>query len=1103
MAFAADMAPKAKKPRTPAQPKAQSGNTPRSAQSAKSTIKGKGRSNAQSVGSSLIAETAAQPKSTIKGKGRSNAQSVESSSIAGKAAQPVDETDSFNPILEEEAFWILWEKAKEDCTGRGNAPPTSKTPRELATDVSAEESRQVEAVTWRMQASLDQVLGQVGGSIDDFLKSVQEEADDHLDHTNPHTRQNHMNAKVSWTSILSVVKPRIPCEEHWARTTVDEFACNYLVIRFRLMPGKASKHVKAITVASWAGHIIFCIAYFTYDPKTNLKCGRQLLTGVDGKPGLYFRLIQTVKDLVDRHQLDRYPTNRYRVLGKCEFQMAIEYAMIICVMYMQFVSGVRPSAVAALHNKMIKLGRFMTLGDIKFYRVVHCKYDAHITYKHFKGSITTVLGTQAKHVYKGLSKVHNLPFDPWWLLDYYIARDALEFLNIDDLVKSTKHEILVTKPDEPFCVKVTPGGYDFVRPIQPATADNMSHQVSALLNQVGIQCSSYGFRRGAATELEITAGPRIAGLTLNHSEAATVASHHYSFGTATIDLLGIRLDKVKEPLQPGVQERMALNARIGAAVTLIAGDLADQSLDSEGKDDNDNENEEQVIKPRKSGAMAHQVNLVEKRTEQVQQTLAESNAMKDFKKVVDEEWPNFLAPFVPGSKDYKKLSNFSRGKQNITNITKNYGYEGALEKASPKVAEASKRARELLLGAYKGMADLKKSLTKSTGRRIQNENENDPNPTTKNTNQAIEHFERPSYLLEDAMDFSASKNTVSTQGLEVSDPGPLTSAGPSTNAGPSTGAGTKLMTEPASEDALKEVLAELGAQEDEDEDTIREGTEAVLTFPGLSRCGVAQDEEQVLRNYIGMDEARRKPQNTSAGGMSESPANDPLNDQQDDIPSELTTTDDQNEKQVVENLTTEQAREALMRFALAPILADREFHKHVEEDGGEIFCWKCDPFPKYQENRRKFQSRRTLNRHLPNHTEWHDLELRMHPKAGKPHGCPAVNCQKSFASVAETKVHCLSDECPEQSGFQAMKEADDIQVSLRAKREADSRRIPRFRDREAMLQQSAKALASMDEESVIQHARHYEIPEQEIQSDVVSQFVELANTIGNDWSEGN
>ncbi|EUC58825.1 hypothetical protein RSOL_280500, partial [Rhizoctonia solani AG-3 Rhs1AP] len=955
---------------------------------------------------------------------------------------------------------------------RGNAPPTSKTPRQLAIDASAEESRQVEAVTRRMQASLDTVLGHVGGTVDDFLKSVQAEADDHLDHSNPHTRRNHMNAKVAWTSILSVLKPEIPREAHWARVTVDEFGCNYLVVRFRLTPGKDGKNVKAITVASWASHIIFCIAYFAYDPDTDLKCGRQLLTGVEGKPGLYIRLIQTVKDLVNRHQLDRYPTNRYRMLGKRELQVAIEYAIVISVMYIQCISGVRPSTLAASHEEMIKLLRFMTLGDIKFYRVARCQYDAHITFKYFKGSITTVLGTQAKHVYKGLSQVHNLPFDPWWLLAYYMARDALEFSNVDDLNNSTKHEILVTKPDEPFCVKVAPGGYDFVRPIQPATADNVSHQVGDTLNRAGIRCSSYGFRKGAATELEIVAGSRIAGLVLNHTESITVASRHYSFGTATVDLLGLRLGEVTDPLRPGVQERMALNARIGAAVTLIAGDLADQSLNDSEDEDNDNENQGKAVKPRQSGAMAHQVAFANKRTEEVQEILDESNAMKDFEKVITEEWPNFLAPFVPGSKDYKKISNFSRAKQNLTMISKKCGYEEALEKASPEVSEASKRACELLLGAYHGMAELKKALTRATGRRIQKEDSNAPNPTTENVDQGLAHFERPSHLLQDAVDLGILKDAVS----EVPKPGPSTSAGPSTIASSLAGASTILTTEPTSEAALGKVLAELGAEEDEDEDTIREGTKDVLTFPELSRCGITQDKEQVLRNYIGMDEAQRDPQNTDtpAGSTSKDSAEDSLGDQPGDIPSELTTVDDRNETELVTALTTPQVRGALMHFALAPIFADREFHKHLEF---------------------------TQLRARPDHTEWHDLELRMRPKAGKPHGCPAADCKKGFASVAEAKVHCLSDQCPEQNGFQAMKEADDIQASLRAKRETKSRQIPRFRDREATLKQSAKSLASMDKESVIQHARHYEIPEQEIQSDVVSRFVELANTIGNDWSE--
>ncbi|CAE6416348.1 unnamed protein product [Rhizoctonia solani] len=282
----------------------------------------------------------------------------------------------------------------------------------------------------------------------------------------------------------------------------------------------------------------------------------------------------------------------------------------------------------------------------------------------------------------------------------------------------------------------------------------------------------------------------------------------------------------------------------------------------------------------------------------------------------------------------------------------------------------------------------------------------------------------------------------------------------------------------------QQMLADIAAVEDADENLLREGTEGILSFPSLSRCGINQDKEQVLRTYINGDKAR-------------------LDDRDDSLESEAgqaSNPDDDLDLEYTADLDTPQVRAMLMRYTLAPIIADREYRKQIEyqEDGGIIYCTKCDQFPQYQSNRRIFKSRRSLNRHLPDHTEWHDLELRMKAKQGKQYGCPAMSCQKGFESIAETKAHCLSEKCPEQKGFQTMKDTDDKRRAFRAETEG-SRKTPRLRDREAILRNSARALASMDKESVIQHAHYYKLPEEEIQPNVIDRFVEMANTLGKDW----
>ncbi|KAJ1306448.1 hypothetical protein OPQ81_007451 [Rhizoctonia solani] len=575
-------------------------------------------------------------------------------------------------------------------------------------------------------------------------------------------------------------------------------------------------------------------------------------------------------------------------------------------------------------------------------------------------------------------------------------------------------------------------------------------------------------------------------------------------GTATLDLLGLRLGEVNEPLQPGVEERLALTARIGAAVVLVAGDLATHSND---ESEDEGEGEERVAKSLKSGATARQNAFENKRTEQVHDLLDESEQVKRYKEIIKEQWPIFLEPFGPGSAMYKKLSAFRRGKGNVTSISTKpeYGYEDAIKKTSPEVAEASKRAMQLLHGSYQGISDLKKQLTKVVTRRIRREEnfEDLANPSTNHVDDAMAHFEKPSHLLSDAVKFDTGSKRATIELSKTLTPGagPSTSTGPSAMAGQSTTTRSEVTTGTLFDGSA---IATLASEEDEaDDEAVRDGVRDILSHPIISLCGAGQDEENVLKSYLGMEQPLRTGANPAT-----STGNTPNNteDQEDDpespFQSGLSPMQDQNEEvseevSALKDMDTARVREMLLRFAIAPVIAERAFKKQVENDNGEIFCLKCDLFLEYQEKRRKFQHRHHLTRHMQTHTEWYDLVLRIHPKAGKPYGCPAINCQKGFDSVKETRGHCLSDECPERQGFQLMKEVDDIQRAKRSEKEAA--RAMRLPQRELLLNQSAQVLMSMDENNVIHHARHFECPEEDIRPDVVKRVVELAHIIGTDW----
>ncbi|KAJ1301655.1 hypothetical protein OPQ81_008895 [Rhizoctonia solani] len=456
---------------------------------------------------------------------------------------------------------------------------------------------------------------------------------------------------------------------------------------------------------------------------------------------------------------------------------------------------------------------------------------------------------------------------------------------------------------------------------------------------------------------------------------------------------------------------------------------------------------------------------------------------------------------------YKKLSAFRRGKGNVTSISTKpeYGYEDAIKKTSPEVAEASKRAMQLLHGSYQGISDLKKQLTKVVTRRIRREEnfEDLANPSTKHVDDAMAHFEKPSHLLSDAVKFDTGSKRATIELSKTLTPGagPSTSTGPSAMAGQSTTTRSEVTTGTLFDGSA---IATLASEEDEaDDEAVRDGVRDILSHPIISLCGAGQDEENVLKSYLGMEQPLRTGANPAT-----STGNTPNNteDQEDDpespFQSGLSPMQDQNEEvseevSALKDMDTARVREMLLRFAIAPVIAERAFKKQVENDNGEIFCLKCDLFPEYQEKRRKFQHRHHLTRHMQTHTEWYDLVLRIHPKAGKPYGCPAINCQKGFDSVKETRGHCLSDECPERQGFQLMKEVDDIQRAKRSEKEAA--RAMRLPQRELLLNQSAQVLMSMDENNVIHHARHFECPEEDIRPDVVKRVVELAHIIGTDW----
>ncbi|KAF8594298.1 hypothetical protein BDV93DRAFT_580408 [Ceratobasidium sp. AG-I] len=163
----------------------------------------------------------------------------------------------------------------------------------------------------------------------------------------------------------------------------------------------------------------------------------------------------------------------------------------INAIYFGYISGLRASGCGAAHQQFRDHGQYMVLGDVKVYRRARGVFDVHISFKHHKGYNSSVHGLTANHVYRALEQIQNLILDPIWVVAHLFSRGALKYKTLEELFESTDHELVVTKPDEPYFLKVNSGGHDFEFPQVAALASNILHAVSGLLHAVGLQGSMY------------------------------------------------------------------------------------------------------------------------------------------------------------------------------------------------------------------------------------------------------------------------------------------------------------------------------------------------------------------------------------------------------------------------------------------------------------------------------------------------------------------------------------------------------------------------------------------------------------------------------------
>lgn len=84
----------------------------------------------------------------------------------------------------------------------------------------------------------------------------------------------------------------------------------------------------------------------------------------------------------------------------------------------------------------------MKLGDFQIYRREHGVWDVHVDFQHHKvgriivvttwltlgqGWNTSITGFSQTHVYRALKHVHNLMYDPVWIVAYMFVRKAFKY----------------------------------------------------------------------------------------------------------------------------------------------------------------------------------------------------------------------------------------------------------------------------------------------------------------------------------------------------------------------------------------------------------------------------------------------------------------------------------------------------------------------------------------------------------------------------------------------------------------------------------------------------------------------------------------------------
>ncbi|KAG8721559.1 hypothetical protein FRC09_007695 [Ceratobasidium sp. 395] len=896
---------------------------------------------------------------------------------------------------------------------------------------------------------LEKRLAEVTGDTDEGYQELQDRihklAAEIIERASPSSRRHYDNAKRAFELCVSALARPTIVEDPWVADIIRKYAPEYIMFRASLTEGRKNKHVSALTIAGWFSHILVVISKHAYEPETGRKCGGVLLY----KEGLAEKLENQVHSAVKKFNAVRHTLTRGKSFGIPEVTICFEYMLKSSVsrgrevriqqmaaFVLGLATGVRPSGLFAADPEYVKEGKYMKNGDITVTNLGDTNFKLEVRIMNHKGYNNTVSGRMIPYTITPRKLIGNALIDPIWIVLHIWLQGGLgDYETLDDLILAKESVLRITKPDAPLFLASVPGGTKLLPgiPLLTGRFAEMVKDIVTAVNMAGL--TFYDLRRSAADHFSNTIGSSTASLVLGHQDASSTLTEHYSYGPGNIDVLGIRTGEAEDQYLPGAESRLELRLRSGTAIRLISKAIAALGQDPQGDD-------EPELNDQSSEGKVALTALEEKNRKTIKsarkEAVTENTEVHALEQECIRRWDLWLEPMVPGSPLYIAAARKAKKQSQINGIKSNALYVAAIEDEDLKTTLEDREKR--LRDAFKELVKVKQRVSRHAADGAKGQIASDLNKsnidTYHDTDKAVEYSKETSSLVVDAVETSrlsgaSSSKTKPTPDLPVSE---------------------------------KELVA---AMNDDDNHV-----------PAGELAGKCRDALNFHQGRLGKRVERPdRPSIQDIVNQAEASSNEPepSDDElfQGGQPAEPWK-DDQPE--TIKNTTMRDVRTGLVRIVAEPALFERECEANLARNNGQLVCPKCSKLNPETEPI-VFTSVSNLRGHIRNiHTEWNDLTYDMKWEDGFK--CPGVcGASRRFESIKQTREHCLSADCRDQKGFQAMKAIHDAAANRRAAARKDqpaAHTAIHARQRDRIRMEHLRYFGSLSLDDIFQLAARFE-----------------------------